>query len=94
MLFSLCREGYAHWEPLVLGPALAMDTVKGRSWRRLRLNSSANSPPQMLCPPVPSPASHTRDGHHLLPKQSWQGSHATHAVCGMSRTWQPAEPAW
>ncbi len=48
--------GRAHWLPLVPGPALAMDMVNGRSWRRLRLNSSANSPPQMLCPPVPSPA--------------------------------------
>eukprot|EP00967_Tisochrysis_lutea_P084239 scaffold117647_cov32-Tisochrysis_lutea.AAC.2 len=30
-------------EPLVLGPALAIDTVYGRSWRRLRWNSSSNS---------------------------------------------------
>ena len=45
----------AHWLPLVPGPALAIESVKGRSWRRLRLNSSENSPPQMLCPPVPSP---------------------------------------
>ena len=32
-------------EPLVLGPALAMDTVKGRSWRSFLSNSSSNSPP-------------------------------------------------
>ena len=38
------------------GPALAMDTVKGRSCRRLGWNSSWNSPPQMLSPPVPSPS--------------------------------------
>lgn len=50
---------HAHCEPLVLGPAFAMDTVKGLSWRRLRLNSSSNSPPQMLWPPVPSPARKT-----------------------------------
>ncbi len=48
-----------HCEPLLLGPALAIDTVKGRSCRRLRLNSSSNSPPQMLWPPVPSPAMYT-----------------------------------
>ena len=45
-----------NWEPLVPGPALAMESVKGRSCRRLLLNSSSNSVPQMLCPPVPFPA--------------------------------------
>ena len=45
-----------HCEPLLLGPAFAIDTVKGRSCLKLRLNSSSNSPPQMLWPPVPSPA--------------------------------------
>ena len=37
-----------NWEPFVLGPLLAMDSVKGRSWRSTRLNSSPNSAPQML----------------------------------------------
>ena len=46
----------AYWEPLVPGPAFAIDKVKGRSWRKLRLNSSSNWSPHMLCPPVPSPA--------------------------------------
>ena len=31
--------------PLVFGPALAMDTVKGRSCRKSRRNSSSNSRP-------------------------------------------------
>ena len=54
----------AHCEPLLLGPAFAIDTVKGRSCLRLRLNSSSNSPPQMLWPPVPSPAGCT-DSHSV-----------------------------
>ena len=44
-----------NWDPLVPGPELAMESVKGRSCRRLRLSSSANGSPQMLTPPVPSP---------------------------------------
>ena len=45
-----------NWEPLVFGPALAMDRVKGRSCRSDRWNSSSNSDPQMEVPPVPSPS--------------------------------------
>lgn len=45
-----------NWLPLVLGPALAILRVKGRSCRKLRSNSSWNSVPQMEVPPVPSPA--------------------------------------
>ena len=45
-----------NWLPLVLGPALAILRVKGRSCRKLRSNSSWNSVPQMDVPPVPSPA--------------------------------------
>lgn len=45
-----------NWLPFVLGPLLAMDSVKGRSCRRALENSSPNSAPQMLAPPVPSPA--------------------------------------
>ena len=45
-----------NWEPLVLGPALAMLTVKGRSCFSDGWNSSSNSPPQMDSPPVPVPA--------------------------------------
>lgn len=46
-----------NWEPFVLGPELAIDSVKGLSWRREGLNSSSNSRPHILLPPVPSPAS-------------------------------------
>ena len=42
-------------DPLVLGPALAMLTVYGRSCLKFRWNSSSNSPPQIDSPPVPSP---------------------------------------
>merc|ERR1719440_68474 len=42
-------------DPLVLGPALAIDNVKGLSCFKDLWNSSSNSPPQMLSPPVPSP---------------------------------------
>src|ERR1700739_1398417 len=41
-------------EPLVFGPALAILTVYGLSCFRDE-NSSSNSLPQMLSPPVPSP---------------------------------------
>lgn len=44
-----------HCEPLVPGPALAMDRMPGRSCRSALWNSSSNSPPQMDSPPVPSP---------------------------------------
>ena len=47
--------------PFVFGPPFAILTVKGRSWRKLWWNSSSNSPPQMLSPPVPSPAQHTHN---------------------------------
>lgn len=43
-------------EPFVFGPALAIESVNGRSCLKFRLNSSGNSEPQMLCPPVPSPS--------------------------------------
>merc|ERR1719152_9148 len=42
-------------EPLVLGPAFAIERVKGLSCFKDLWNSSSNSPPQMLSPPVPSP---------------------------------------
>ena len=45
-----------NWEPLVLGPAFAIESVNARSCRKAGANSSANSLPQMLVPPVPSPA--------------------------------------
>lgn len=45
-----------NWEPLVLGPALAMLTTKGLSCLSIGCNSSSNSPPQMDSPPVPVPA--------------------------------------
>jgi hypothetical protein len=32
-----------NWDPLVPGPALAMDSVNGLSWRSERWNSSSNS---------------------------------------------------
>jgi len=44
-----------NWDPFLFGPVFAIDTVKGRSWRRSRTNSSLNSPPQTLSPPVLSP---------------------------------------
>ena len=43
-------------EPFVFGPAFAMETVYGRSCRKSREISSANSPPQIDVPPVPSPS--------------------------------------
>jgi len=46
-------------DPFVFGPALAMLTVYGRSCRSDGWNSSSNSPPQMLSPPVPLPAPST-----------------------------------
>lgn len=42
-------------EPLVLGPAFAMLRVYGRSCLSVVWNSSSNSPPQMLSPPMPVP---------------------------------------
>lgn len=42
-------------EPLVPGPALAMLRVYGRSCLSVAWNSSSNSPPQMLSPPMPVP---------------------------------------
>ena len=44
-----------NWLPLVLAPAFAMLKVYGRSCLRFGWNSSSNSPPQMLSPPVPVP---------------------------------------
>jgi len=46
-------------DPFVFGPAFAMLTVYGRSCRSDGWNSSSNSPPQILSPPVPLPASST-----------------------------------
>ena len=43
-------------DPFVFGPALAMETVYGRSCLRSRVISSSNSPPHMETPPVPSPS--------------------------------------
>mmetsp|Transcript_9058 Transcript_9058/g.29940 ORF Transcript_9058/g.29940 Transcript_9058/m.29940 type:complete len:377 (-) Transcript_9058:1508-2638(-) len=45
-----------NWEPFVFGPAFAIETVKGRSCRSERWNSSSNSCPQIEVPPVPSPS--------------------------------------
>lgn len=42
-------------EPLEAGPALAMLSVYGRSCLSVGWNSSSNSPPQMLSPPMPVP---------------------------------------
>lgn len=42
-------------EPLVPGPALAMLRVYGRSCLSVAWNSSSNSPPQILSPPMPVP---------------------------------------
>lgn len=42
-------------ELLEAGPALAMLSVYGRSCRSVGWNSSSNSPPQMLSPPMPVP---------------------------------------
>jgi hypothetical protein len=44
-----------NWLPFVLAPAFAMLKVYGRSCLRFGWNSSSNSPPQMLSPPVPVP---------------------------------------
>jgi len=55
-----------NWLPLVLGPALAILRVKGRSCRKLRSNSSWNSVPQMEVPPVPSPAHNPACSVNLL----------------------------
>lgn len=44
-----------NWLPFVFGPALAILTVYGLSCFSV-LNSSSNSLPQMLSPPVPSPS--------------------------------------
>lgn len=51
VVFSVVMK---NWEPLVLGPALAMLTVYGLSCLSVE-NSSSNSRPQILSPPVPSP---------------------------------------
>lgn len=42
-------------EPLEAGPALAILSVYGRSCLSVEWNSSSNSPPQMLSPPMPVP---------------------------------------
>lgn len=42
-------------EPLEAGPALAILSVYGRSCLSVGWNSSSNSPPQMLSPPMPVP---------------------------------------
>lgn len=42
-------------EPLVPGPPLAILSVYGRSCLSVAWNSSSNSPPQMLSPPMPVP---------------------------------------
>lgn len=42
-------------EPLVPGPPFAMLSVYGRSCLSVAWNSSSNSPPQMLSPPMPVP---------------------------------------
>lgn len=42
-------------EPLVPWPAFAMLSVYGRSCLNVAWNSSSNSPPQMLSPPMPVP---------------------------------------
>lgn len=47
--------------PLVFGPAFAMLRMPGLSCFRLAWNSSSNSPPQMLSPPVPSPSGSPED---------------------------------
>lgn len=44
-----------NWLPFVFGPAFAMESVYGRSWRNDGWNSSLKSPPQMDSPPVPVP---------------------------------------
>ena len=44
-----------NWAPFVFGPALAMLSVYGRSWRKFLSNSSSKSCPQIDSPPVPSP---------------------------------------
>lgn len=44
-----------NWEPLVPAPAFAMLSVYGRSCLSVVWNSSSNSPPQMLSPPMPVP---------------------------------------
>jgi len=52
-------------EPFVLGPALAMLSVYGRSCRSVGWNSSSNSPPQMLSPPVPIPRTENEENEQL-----------------------------
>lgn len=42
-------------EPLVPGPAFAILSVYGRSCLSVAWNSSSNSPPQILSPPMPVP---------------------------------------
>lgn len=44
-----------NWEPFVFGPALAELSVYGLSCLPKGENSSSNSPPQMLSPPLPVP---------------------------------------
>jgi len=57
-------------DPFVFGPALAMLTVYGRSCRSDGWNSSSNSPPQILSPPVPLPDQAHSDQLHDIHTQN------------------------
>ena len=54
-----------NWLPLVLAPALAMDTEPSM-FSRLSLNSSSNASPHTLSPPVPSPVGVAALNHEVF----------------------------